>query len=132
MLCYAHQISDADNLHGAWVRRAPPRRFEVYPYLEQFAMDVARELRKELGGRPDFIIGNYSDGNLVASLLSRRAPLCVWASASGQAHGRCESHLGYEQGVQSHQGVDPGGVLKLLERLRLFKRWRAARAATST
>ena len=39
-------------------------RFEVYPYLEQFTMDVARELRKELGGRPDFIIGNYSDGTL--------------------------------------------------------------------
>ena len=34
----------------------------MYPYLEQFTMDVARELRKELGGRPDFIIGNYSDG----------------------------------------------------------------------
>jgi hypothetical protein len=63
--------------------RAHPRRFEVYPYLEQFAMDVARELRKELGGRPDFIIGNYSDGNLVASLLSRRGR----CPAPGRAHG---------------------------------------------
>ncbi|KAK9843685.1 hypothetical protein WJX81_002259 [Elliptochloris bilobata] len=58
-------------------------RFEVYPYLEQFTMDVARELRKELGGRPDFIIGNYSDGNLVASLLSSylNTTMCTIAHA---------------------------------------------------
>lgn len=47
-------------------------RFEVWPYLEQFADDVERELQVEIGGRPDLIIGNYSDGNLVASLLSHR------------------------------------------------------------
>ena len=33
-------------------------------------MDAGGEIRAELGGRPDLIIGNYSDGNLVASLLS--------------------------------------------------------------
>ena len=46
-------------------------------------MDVARELRKELGGRPDFIIGNYSDGNLVASLLSSylNVTMCTIAHA---------------------------------------------------
>ena len=47
-------------------------RFEIWPYLEQFTIDVEREVRAELGGRPDLIIGNYSDGNLVASLLSQR------------------------------------------------------------
>jgi sucrose synthase len=47
-------------------------RFEIWPYLERFGHDVERELLAELGGRPDFIIGNYSDGNLVASLLSQR------------------------------------------------------------
>lgn len=48
-------------------------RFEVWPYLERFAVDAERELLAELGGaRPDFIIGNYSDGNLVASLLAHR------------------------------------------------------------
>ncbi len=47
-------------------------RFEIWPYLERFAADVARELPSELGGRPDLIVGNYSDGNLVASLLSDR------------------------------------------------------------
>lgn len=47
-----------------------PCRFNVWPYLEQFAVDAGRELRAELGGTPDLIIGNYSDGNLVATLLS--------------------------------------------------------------
>lgn len=47
-------------------------RFEVWPYLERFARDAERELLAELGGRPDLIIGNYSDGNLVASLISQR------------------------------------------------------------
>ena len=46
-------------------------RFEIWPYLERFARDAERELLAELGGRPDLIIGNYSDGNLVASLLSQ-------------------------------------------------------------
>ncbi|KAK7269666.1 hypothetical protein RIF29_22400 [Crotalaria pallida] len=47
-------------------------RFDVWPYLETFAQDVASEIAAELQGYPDFIIGNYSDGNLVASLLAYR------------------------------------------------------------
>ncbi|MGB8223085.1 MAG: sucrose synthase [Polyangiales bacterium] len=48
-------------------------RFEVWPYLERYAVDSERELLAELGGaRPDFVIGNYSDGNLVASILAHR------------------------------------------------------------
>jgi len=46
-------------------------RFEIWPYLEQFALDAEKELTAEFGGRPDIIIGNYSDGNLVATLMSR-------------------------------------------------------------
>ena len=46
-------------------------RFEVWPYLERFADEAETELLAELGGRPDLIIGNYSDGNLVASLMSQ-------------------------------------------------------------
>lgn len=46
-------------------------RFEVWPYLERFATDVESELLAELQGRPDLIIGNYSDGNLVATLLAQ-------------------------------------------------------------
>lgn len=45
-------------------------RFEVWPYLERFAAEVEKELLAELGGRPDLIVGNYSDGNLVATMLS--------------------------------------------------------------
>ncbi|NLX12714.1 MAG: sucrose synthase [Phycisphaerales bacterium] len=47
-------------------------RFEIWPYLERFTLEAEREMLAELGGRPDLIIGNYSDGNLVASLLARR------------------------------------------------------------
>jgi sucrose synthase len=47
-------------------------RFLVWPYLERFAVEVQREILAELGQRPDFIVGNYSDGNLVASILSHR------------------------------------------------------------
>jgi sucrose synthase len=57
--------------HGAvlphWISR-----FEIWPYLERYAEDVERELLAELGGRPDLVVGNYSDGNLVATLLARR------------------------------------------------------------
>ncbi|MDH3844021.1 MAG: glycosyltransferase, partial [Myxococcales bacterium] len=38
----------------------------------RYAVDAERELLAELGGRPDFIIGNYSDGNLVATLMAHR------------------------------------------------------------
>jgi sucrose synthase len=48
-------------------------RFEVWPYLERYAIDAEHELLAELSGvRPDFVIGNYSDGNLVASILAHR------------------------------------------------------------
>lgn len=47
-------------------------RFEVWPYLERFAFDAEKELLAELGNRPDLIVGNYSDGNLVATILAHR------------------------------------------------------------
>ncbi|XP_043719279.1 sucrose synthase-like [Telopea speciosissima] len=47
-------------------------RFEVWPYLETFTEDVANEIAGEMQGKPDLIIGNYSDGNLVASLLAHK------------------------------------------------------------
>ena len=47
-------------------------RFEVWPYLEHFAEDSYKELLKEFGTRPDLVIGNYSDGNLVATILSKK------------------------------------------------------------
>ncbi|OIV98343.1 hypothetical protein TanjilG_16670 [Lupinus angustifolius] len=58
-------------------------RFEVWPYLETFTEDVALELAKELQGKPDLIVGNYSDGNIVASLLAHKfdATQCTIAHA---------------------------------------------------
>lgn len=47
-------------------------RFEIWPFLERYAADAGKELVAALGGRPDLIIGNYSDGNLVASLMSHK------------------------------------------------------------
>lgn len=35
-----------------------------------YYQDVASEIAAELHGTPDLVIGNYSDGNLVASLLA--------------------------------------------------------------
>lgn len=69
---------------NAWILRVPFRefnpkltqhwisRFEIWPYLETFALDAEREILAEFQGRPDLIIGNYSDGNLVAFLLARK------------------------------------------------------------
>jgi sucrose synthase len=69
---------------NVWILRVPFRdrqgrvipqwlsRFRIWPYLDRFAGEVEGELRQELEGRPDLLIGNYSDGNLVATLLSRR------------------------------------------------------------
>lgn len=47
-------------------------RFKVWPYLDRFAEDCYTELLAEFNGKPDLIIGNYSDGNLVATLLSEK------------------------------------------------------------
>ncbi|MEA5565807.1 sucrose synthase [Anabaena sp. UHCC 0399] len=76
-----------EKVHGtenAWILRVPLRefnpnmtqnwisRFEFWPYLETFAIDAERELLAEFQGRPDLMVGNYTDGNLVAFLLARR------------------------------------------------------------
>lgn len=72
------------NTKNCWILRVPFRtnnpaltdnwisRFEIWPYLEEFANDSAKELLAEFGSRPDLVIGNYSDGNLVATILSKR------------------------------------------------------------
>ena len=69
---------------NAWILRVPFRefnpnmtrnwisRFEIWPYLETYAIDAEKELLAEFQGKPDLIVGNYTDGNLVAFLLSRR------------------------------------------------------------
>lgn len=47
-------------------------RFDIWPYLERFAKDAEIEILSELNGRPDLVVGNYSDGNLVATLISSK------------------------------------------------------------
>lgn len=75
------KIQDTEN---AWILRIPfgefnPEitdnwisKFEIWPYLETFALDAQKELLVQFKGKPNLIIGNNSDGNLVAFLLSRR------------------------------------------------------------
>lgn len=80
---------------NAWILRVPFRdfnpkivhnwisRFEIWPYLETYAIDAEKELLAEFESRPDLIVGNYSDGNLVAFLLARRLKVtqCIIAHA---------------------------------------------------
>ena len=74
------RVQGTDNVH---ILRIPFRdkngnvlenwisRFEVWPYLERFAAEAEGEVLGRLGRRPDLIIGNYSDGNLVSYLLAK-------------------------------------------------------------
>lgn len=48
-----------------------------------FDQDAASELVAELQGLPDFIIGNYSDGNLVSSLLAHKMGVTQVSKLSG-------------------------------------------------
>lgn len=76
-----------EKIHGsenAWIVRVPFRdesgevvpqwisRFQLWPYVEAFADESCRVVVTELMGKPDFIIGHYTDGNLVAHLLADR------------------------------------------------------------
>jgi sucrose synthase len=86
------QLKGTEN---AWILRVPFRndpssilenwisKFEIWPYLEGFANEAERAVLAHLQGKPDLIIGNYTDGNLVAFLLARRlkAPHCFIAHA---------------------------------------------------
>ncbi|MCX7596905.1 MAG: sucrose synthase, partial [Fischerella sp.] len=78
------RLEKLEGTENGWILRVPFRdfnpqvtqnwisKFEIWPYLETFAIDAEQELLAQLGGRPDLIIGNYSDGNLVAFLLAQR------------------------------------------------------------
>ncbi|KAK7276175.1 hypothetical protein RIF29_17310 [Crotalaria pallida] len=47
-------------------------RFDIYPYLERFTQDATTKILDFMEGKPDLVIGNYTDGNLVASLMARK------------------------------------------------------------
>jgi len=81
-LCHL-RLEKVEETENAWILRVPfqdhnPQvtqnwisKFEIWPYLETFAIDAETELVAQFRGKPDLIIGNYSDGNLVAFLLAR-------------------------------------------------------------
>ncbi|KAL6591569.1 hypothetical protein ACP70R_050072 [Stipagrostis hirtigluma subsp. patula] len=60
------KTEDGNDLHH-WVSR-----FDIYPYLERYAEDSSAKILDILQGKPDLVIGNYTDGNLVASLVSTK------------------------------------------------------------
>ncbi|GMY12777.1 Sucrose synthase 5 [Fagus crenata] len=52
-------------------------RFDIYPYLEKFSQacskkDATAKILDVMEGNPDLVIGNYTDGNLVASLMANK------------------------------------------------------------
>ncbi|XAR60549.1 Sucrose synthase [Bertholletia excelsa] len=47
-------------------------RFDIYPYLERFTQDATAKVFERLECKPDLILGNYTDGNLVASLMASK------------------------------------------------------------
>ncbi len=60
--------NESGNVVSQWISR-----FKIWPYLERFANEALPVLKSEFdGGQPDLIIGNYSDGNLVASLMAKK------------------------------------------------------------
>jgi sucrose synthase len=78
------RLEKVNYTHNAYILRVPFKdtegnvfphwisRFKIWPYLEKFANECFKELQSEFNGQPDLIIGNYSDGNLVATLLSEK------------------------------------------------------------
>ncbi|KAJ0963883.1 hypothetical protein J5N97_029005 [Dioscorea zingiberensis] len=56
-----------DGVLQQWVSR-----FDIYPYLEKYAQDAAAKIIDHMEVKPDLIIGNYSDGNMVASLVASK------------------------------------------------------------
>ncbi|KAK2376830.1 sucrose synthase [Trifolium repens] len=47
-------------------------RFDIYLYLERFTQDATIKILDLMEGKPDLVIGNYTDGNLVASLMAKK------------------------------------------------------------
>ena len=78
------RLERVNGTENTWIVRVPFRdfnpnltqnwisRFEIWPYLETYAVDAEAVLLEEFQGKPNLIVGNYSDGNLVAFLLARR------------------------------------------------------------
>ncbi|KAK3438590.1 hypothetical protein EUGRSUZ_C03207, partial [Eucalyptus grandis] len=79
---YGHDLEKVSGTEHSYIFRIPFKDekgivhkwiscFEVWPYLKKFTEYVAEELNAKLQRNPDLIIGNSSDGNIVASLLAQ-------------------------------------------------------------
>lgn len=77
------ELEDIINTKHSHILRVPFRtdkgilrqwvsRFDIYPYLETFVQDATAKILQHMECKPDLIIGNYSDGNLVASLMAAK------------------------------------------------------------
>ncbi len=78
------RLEKVDDTENAWILRVPFRefnpkvtqnwmsKFEIWGYLESFAIDAEAAILKQLGTCPILIFGNFRVGILVAFLLSRR------------------------------------------------------------
>ncbi|XP_047310859.1 sucrose synthase 6-like [Impatiens glandulifera] len=77
------EIEPIDNTKHSYILRVPfntqngvlrqwVSRFDIYPYLEKFTHDATEKILEIMKGKPDLIIGNYTDGNLVASLMANK------------------------------------------------------------
>jgi sucrose synthase len=47
-------------------------RFDLWPFLERWVIDATADVLAELNGKPDFVVGNYSDGNMAATLMCHK------------------------------------------------------------
>jgi sucrose synthase len=88
-------LEQVQGTENTWILRVPFRdhadavlqkwmsKFDLWPYLEKFAYEAEKALLAHFQGKPDLMIGNYTDGNLVAFLLARRlkVPHCMIAHA---------------------------------------------------
>lgn len=72
-----------------------PQIWRSWPYLERFTIDATLEILAEAGGKPDFIVGNYSDGNLVATLMAHRMDVtqCNIAHVSAGRAGCTDTYI---------------------------------------
>ena len=62
--------------------------------------DAASEIAAELRGIPDLIIGNYSDGNLVASLLAHKLGVTQVRTYIRSRHVKFSVHSIYKKRVK--------------------------------
>jgi sucrose synthase len=81
------RLEKIEGCENGWILRVPFReepsnptqsqnwvsKFDIWPYLESFAIDAADALKKHLDdSSPHLVVGHYSDGNLVAFLLAKQ------------------------------------------------------------